>query len=266
MCIRALDYCPPVDLSFGEYLRALITADMDLMPEDQHRYRVALIEAFRWRGIYPRDVRTLSEDSLRWGRPGEDPAMPPGEMERRLKAFIEGIALRNHIDKLRYLRCRRDIWSATRQIRIDLHDAIENQVKNAEVLQKMAGLALAEYQAPKGVSVRRDGVPRFSVHALREARRQREDGRALNQAFITILQKETVEHDGQTHTIRCGSTFVIDLDEARVTYVVRKGLQDQERILRTIAFKEGDSGAASLAATYFGAAREPFAALHNLGA
>src|SRR5262249_4920773 len=25
MCLRALDYCPPVDLTFGEYLRALIT-------------------------------------------------------------------------------------------------------------------------------------------------------------------------------------------------------------------------------------------------
>ena len=74
MCIRALDYCPPVDLTFGEYLRALITADMDLMPEDEHGYRVAFIEAFRRRGIYPRDVRTLSEDSLRWARPGEDPA------------------------------------------------------------------------------------------------------------------------------------------------------------------------------------------------
>ena len=93
MCIRALDYCPPVDLTFGEYLRALITADMDLMPEDQHRYRVAFIEAFRRRGIYPRDVRTLSEDSLRWARPGEDPRMAPGEMEAMLKQFIENIRL-----------------------------------------------------------------------------------------------------------------------------------------------------------------------------
>ena len=59
MCFRALDYCPPVDLTFGEYLRALITADLDLMPEDEHRYRVAFIEAFRRRGLYPRDVRTL---------------------------------------------------------------------------------------------------------------------------------------------------------------------------------------------------------------
>ncbi|HEX8464469.1 MAG TPA: hypothetical protein VF627_07605, partial [Abditibacterium sp.] len=61
MCIRALDYCPPTDLTFGEYLRALITADTDLVPDDDLGYRVAIIEAFRRRGIYPRDVRTLSE-------------------------------------------------------------------------------------------------------------------------------------------------------------------------------------------------------------
>src|SRR5208282_933202 len=27
MCIRALDYCPPVDVTFGDYLRAMITSD-----------------------------------------------------------------------------------------------------------------------------------------------------------------------------------------------------------------------------------------------
>ena len=53
MCIRALDYCPPIDLTFGEYLRALITADRDLVPDDQDGYRVAFIAAFRERGIYP---------------------------------------------------------------------------------------------------------------------------------------------------------------------------------------------------------------------
>ena len=35
ICIRALDYCPPIDLTFGEYLRALITADRELYPADQ---------------------------------------------------------------------------------------------------------------------------------------------------------------------------------------------------------------------------------------
>jgi hypothetical protein len=266
ICIRALDYCPPVDLTFGEYLRALITADTDLMPEDQHGYRVAFIEAFRRRGIYPRDVRTLSEDSLRWARPGEDPTLEPGQMENMLKDFIENIKLRHHVDKLRYLKDREAIWHATRNIRRELHDAIRDEVEKAEVLQRLTGLALAEYQAPEGVKVRRDGMPVFVVRAIREARRQKEDGRALNQVFITILQRETVEHEGQMHIVRCGSTLVIDLDEARVTYVIRKGLRDRDRLLRTIAFKESQADGASLAATYFGEGNEPFAALHRSGA
>lgn len=266
MCIRALDYCPPVDLTFGEYLRALITADMDLMSEDQHGYRVAFIEAFRRRGIYPRDVRTLSEESLRWAHPGEDPTLEPGRMEEMLKEFIENIRLRDWVDKLRYKRDRRDIWTETRNIRIELHQAIKSEVEKAEFLQNLTGLALAGYQAPEGCVVHRDGSPVFTVQALREARRQQEDGRILSQVFITILQKERMEYQDQTHTIRSGSTLVLDLNEARVTYVIRKGLRDKERLARTIAFKESQISTASLATTYFGESGEPFAALHHLGA
>jgi hypothetical protein len=265
MCIRALDYCPPVDLTLGEYLRALITADMDLMPEDQHGYRVAFIEAFRRRGIYPRDVRTLSEDSLRWARPEEDPVLAPGEMGRMLAAFIEDIQLRTHIDRLRYKKSRYDIWAETRQIRADLHRAIQQAQVEPDILQRLTGLALREYQVSKGVRIHRDGRPVFAVQALREARRQREDGRALNQVFVTILQKKRLEHGGQTYTVRCGSTLVMDLDETRITYVIGKGLRDTERLLRIIAFQESGSSA-SLAATYFGERDEPFAALHHLGA
>lgn len=66
ICIRAIDYIPPVDVTFGDYLRALITADRDIVPNDKKRYRVAFLESFREKGIYPHDVRTLSEESLRW--------------------------------------------------------------------------------------------------------------------------------------------------------------------------------------------------------
>lgn len=262
ICIRALDYCPPVDLTFGEYLRALITADMDLVPDDRDGYRVAFIEAFRRRGIYPDDVRTLSEDSLRWARPGEDPVLPPGQMVEMLALFMDQIGLRHQVDRLRYIRDREALWRVTRQIRAELHDSIAAAVKKAKILERLTGLALAEYQAPEGVKVRRDGVPVFSVRAFREARRVREDGHALNQVFVTILQTETMEHEGQVHKIRCGSTLVIDLDEARVTYVIGKGLHDLRRLKRTIAFKESMAG--SLALTYFGESNEPFAALHNL--
>jgi hypothetical protein len=66
MSIRAIDYLPPVDVTFGDFLRALITADADFFPEDPRRYRLAFIEAFRDRGIYPIDIRALAEDALRW--------------------------------------------------------------------------------------------------------------------------------------------------------------------------------------------------------
>lgn len=266
MCIRALDYCPPVDLTFGEYLRALVTADMDLMQEDEHHYRVAFIEAFRRRGIYPRDVRTLSEDSLRWARPGEAMEGAPGESERMLAHFIKSIGLREQVDRLRYLSTREQIWQETRKIRATLHQAIQGQVAKAALLQRLTGLALAEFQAPPNVSVRRDGHPVFTVQALREARRLGEDGRILNQVFITLLQKERVVHDGNEHVIRSGCTIVLDLETEKVSYVIGKGLNDQKRILRTIAFREREDNARSLAATYFEGTNEPFAALHNSGA
>jgi quinol monooxygenase YgiN len=261
MCIRALDYCPPVDLTFGEYLRALITADIDLQPEDRHGYRVAFIEAFRRRGIYPDDVRTLSEDSLRWARPGEDPSMPQ-DMDKRLADFIEGIGLRPHVDKLRYRRKRWEIWETTRAIRRDIYKAIKTHVSKAEALQILTGLALSGH-ARKGVK-ERGGQPVFSVYALREARRQHESGSILNQVFLTLLQKEIMEDD--EGTVRCGSTLVFDLDKAKVTYVIRKGLQDAKRRERTRKFRESQAEIASLAATYLDEGKEPFAALHRIGA
>ncbi len=52
--IRALDYVPPVDLVFGDYLSALLTADMQLYPDDsKFHYRRQLREAFASFGITP---------------------------------------------------------------------------------------------------------------------------------------------------------------------------------------------------------------------
>ena len=264
MCIRALDYCPPVDLTYGEYLRALITADMDLMPEDASDYRVAFVEAFRRRGIFPEGVRTLSEDSLRWSRPEEDPELAPQRMEKVLRDFLKLIDLRRRVDQLRYLKTRRQIWQKERWFRSQIHTAIAEKMKKARVLAKMTGLALTGYEVPSSVRVR-GGAPVFAVHAFRQARRLRDDGQVLNQVFITILQKEILEHEGEIHEIRCGSTVVIDLEEMRISYVIRKGLGDRDRLMRIIKFKEAEDSA-SLAATYFGASDEPFAALHKPGA
>lgn len=54
MAIRALDYCPPVDLSFSDYLSALATADHELVPDDgRYKYRRAILEWFGRFGIRP---------------------------------------------------------------------------------------------------------------------------------------------------------------------------------------------------------------------
>ena len=66
ICLRALDYCPPMDITFGDYLRAIVTADRDAMSEDSMGYRTAIINAFRARGVRPEGVISYSEDALSW--------------------------------------------------------------------------------------------------------------------------------------------------------------------------------------------------------
>ena len=67
--VRAIDYCPPADIKLGEFLRAMVTADHELRPDDPWAVREALIDAFRRRKILPSHVFSLSEDSLLWGPP-----------------------------------------------------------------------------------------------------------------------------------------------------------------------------------------------------
>jgi hypothetical protein len=66
MCIRAIDYCPPVGITFGGYLRAIITADHDMNPVDRQNWRLAFIESFREWGVSPQGTRSIGEDSLLW--------------------------------------------------------------------------------------------------------------------------------------------------------------------------------------------------------
>jgi hypothetical protein len=63
---RALDFCPPVDIEFGDYLRGLVTADYERAPDDPLGFRAAFIEGFRARGIYPTTAWSMTEEALRW--------------------------------------------------------------------------------------------------------------------------------------------------------------------------------------------------------
>jgi hypothetical protein len=81
MVIRGFDYLPVVDVTFGDVVRAIVTADRVLFPDDSGNLRGTLVEAMRRRGIHPPRVTSLADAALTWPGPGEpltlaDPAMP----------------------------------------------------------------------------------------------------------------------------------------------------------------------------------------------
>ena len=52
--VRALDYAPPVDITFGDYLSALVTADREIRPSDlRYELRSSVLESFGDYGIRP---------------------------------------------------------------------------------------------------------------------------------------------------------------------------------------------------------------------
>ncbi|MDD0977447.1 hypothetical protein [Pseudomonas fontis] len=59
IAIRALDYAPPLDLEFGDYLAALLTVDAEVAPDDSRfAYRQIIRATFDAYGIIPPPQRT----------------------------------------------------------------------------------------------------------------------------------------------------------------------------------------------------------------
>jgi len=75
MAIRAIDYCPPTDITFPDYLSALLTIDREVVPDDtKFGYRNALLKNFAAFGINhssnagPDGVWNRFEGGLVYGR------------------------------------------------------------------------------------------------------------------------------------------------------------------------------------------------------
>lgn len=97
--IRALDYLPPVDMTFSDYLRALITADLQLYPDDtKYHYRRILKESFGAFHILPEGA---SREDGAWD--------PPAHPERLRYTGLHFEWLRSNPDTLfRFLWENRD--------------------------------------------------------------------------------------------------------------------------------------------------------------
>ena len=243
ICIRALDYVPPVDITFGEYLRALITADSDLVADDPLGYRVAFVEAFRRRGIYPRDLDTLSVDTLRWE--SVDLAKPP----RQYKMILD--QLRRYADRCFYLRDRGALFVATRKARRVLHETV-----------KKSFAATPDFAGVLGLDPSLD----FEVHQLRRCIRIGPDGQHRPQVIAALTQSRPLPVQGSAgpRVFRGGSTLIVDLSVPAIQYKITKRVDSETRQERTAAFLKEALADPLRALALVPDRREPFAALHAI--
>lgn len=64
-CVQAFTYLPPVDVTFGDFLRALVTVDAIASPDDDS-FRTSIIEAFRRRGVFASEAESMADTAIAW--------------------------------------------------------------------------------------------------------------------------------------------------------------------------------------------------------
>jgi hypothetical protein len=292
MCIRAIDYCPPVDTTFGDYLRALITADFDLVPDDDRNYRVAFIEAFRKWGIYPADVRTLSVESLRW-KPADSESVKPFLYALHLilsepvtRQAWEEMKTGVHADRHSLVKeplTRNEKWERKQSLAAPLHQIITHKAYH---LYK-SGLLKAGSFLGLNVSLGHDDDNKFSVDQLRLVRRLGPDGKTRDDLLIQLVQRRPAflddarqEEENRRYftkgaqgkkppfdecdfKFRGGVTFIVDLETYEVRYAIEKDILSNDRLDRERKFMSSVIGT-SLRSLYFGEATkaERLAQLH----
>jgi hypothetical protein len=248
MCIRAIDYLPPVDITFGDYLRAILTADFDLNRDDKLHYRVAFVEAFREWGIAVDGVTTSSEESLRWQTFNPGPFTDKAnELARLLFDFVQ--------EEFRSSSSRRDSFAVTRTWKWRVHDWFKQVFQDEPDFAALFGLPPNK---------------RFYVRALRRIERIGPQNRILQQAMLQItctepLMDPRLAQASLKSYVTGGATLVVNTATPGIDYVITKTYNNSQRNEKAIqtALNLAES---SLRSTYFSGsevAGEPFAIVHE---
>jgi len=191
MCIRAFDYLPPVDVTFGDFLRAMVTADYELFPEDSLGQRGAMIEAFRKRGIYPTQVASLAEESLLWETP------------KGLALSMEGLVPAFAAAAMGFNRDRRAVSLKKRAVAVGLH---QFAMRNREVL-------------------RLDPHRPVAVRAFTPVFRVGPDGALVVELVAQLVQTdENYESELGGIPLRGGTTIIVAGD-GRIRYAIAKPIK-----------------------------------------
>jgi hypothetical protein len=219
MLVRAIDYCPPVDLRFGEYLRAMITADYDLVPDDIWGYREALIDAFLRRNVYPRNVSSLSEDALLW-RPTTRPCGPIIALDFAHLQFQGDPASAAGPQELRRQAC-----------------VLGDFVTRPEHMEEFGLVGKKD--------LRLDGstVDPPSVESIRSARRVGPDGQVVFDLVAEVIQRRVIPRKvGRIGFEFFGGATVILGPEGEIRYAISKSVIGKGRLERRRDFLESTAG------------------------
>lgn len=210
ICIRAIDYCPPVDITFGEYLRAVITADRDLVPDDRHDYRGAIIAAFRARGIRPDDVRSYGEEALAWQPPEQD----FGAVRLRYAVRLDG-GRDPAIEGDAQPRAERDRRRQKQDTMLR-----RQMTKNKAALEAFARRHHVALGLDEG---------EVELWSMQPIQRLSPTGRIVVEFAVEFVNERSVTlADGDVVTLQGGSTVIFD-HSGRVRYTIRKSLDVDKR-------------------------------------
>ena len=242
MCIRAFEYLPPVDITYGDFLRALVTADYEVVPDDERGLRASMIEAFRLRGVYPDGVRSLAEDALIW--PGAEGLELPIDPSHE-SLLDNALAF--------------DRWGKP----LDGVDARKSMNRWASELTKWA--------RAKAARLGLDPKEKIALDGFHTVFRFGPDGQLLVELVAQFTQVDESTKTDEAYggvPFRGGATIIAAANGA-VRYVVAKPMSKERRERQIGYVTELDNGDAALAYTTVEQdamrmrARQTFAALHR---
>jgi hypothetical protein len=238
MCIRATDYLPAVDVTFSDFLRAMVTADYELNRDDASGLRAAMIEAFRVRGIRPEAVGSYAVESLLLPALDADPAAQPSDaalarlVERAVtlgaREMSRNTAPLPAVERtFRHASTRRvkDARDLVRQQQADIasKDASEDAGSEEDPASEWSHIARELHAWAKGrlgFLGLEDGVP-LRVVGFHPVHRVAPSGELLVEMVAQLVQTQPTPEDLGGLRWLAGVTLVATL-EGRVRYRVAK--------------------------------------------
>lgn len=174
---------PPVDVTFGDFLRAMITADFELVPDDEFNCRGAMIEAFRTRGIYPLGVGSLAEESLLWEN--VEARLPP------LSPSVLGLMEYVFFNAVRSFDVgwRDPSYDPAQTQRHQYISADDNEEIELDVNQELA-IALHKYASDNAIGLGLDPNAKIQVRGFHPVFRVAPNGRLLIELVMQFAQAD----------------------------------------------------------------------------